>query len=524
MAQEQFSFSAPDPSSSKEPSGESDAGDLRRTAGRGPARARKAVAPTQATKASKADVPKPPATKKTPEESPAFTVSQLTAEIEKRLSLLGRVRVEGEIAGLSRASSGHVYFDLKEAGSLISCVVWRGQAKRALPATFEDGMQVLVRGKLDVYAPHGRYKLIVDRVEPLGVGALLAQLEELKRELKEAGRLDRRRELPKFPRMIGVVTSRDGAALRDFLRTRSLRWPAYPLRLVHTLVQGPGADVAIADAIDRLDASGVDLIVVTRGGGSLQDLWCFNERSVADAIWRSSVPVVSAIGHESDTSLSDLVADFRAHTPTDAAQTVIPDRSILFERIARAGNRLVESAHDQINQREAMLSQLARSRGLADPAAMLRERSAALLESRSRLELSIRRRLEGSLERITRVRSAMERQSPAMRLASTVSRLQMLGEKLTVSCGNTLRQSQQRIELSARSLEAISPLAVLGRGYSITTRASETALNKGTGKSEILIDAESLAPGDLLETRLLHGRVISKTVEIVKAAKDTESK
>ena len=500
MGQESFSFSGSGSEGAGEPRAEPSAADLRRAAVRGPARTPAKAEP------QKADPPKSAAPKD--EESPAFTVSQLTREIEKRLAQLGRIRVEGEVAGLRRASSGHVYFDLKEESALISCVVWRGQAKRALPSSFEEGMQVLVRGKLDVYAPHGRYKLIVDRVEPLGGGALLAKLEELKQELKSAGMLDRSRPLPKFPRRIGVVTSRDGAALRDFLRTRSLRWPAYPVRLIHTLVQGPGADLEIASAIDRLDQSGVDVIVVTRGGGSLQDLWCFNERSVADAIWRSSVPVVSAVGHESDTSLSDLVADFRAHTPTDAAQTVFPDRAELFERIARAGNRLVESAHDQIAERELQLERLASSRGLADPAAMLRERVSALRETRSRLELQVRGRLEHARERLQTSLSALERQSPSLRLARSFARVELLGEKLSVSGDHTLSRARQRLELAARSLESISPLAVLGRGYSITSRATDK-----TGAS-VLLDAEQLSEGELLETRLLRGSVVSRTVEV----------
>ena len=504
MGQENFSFSEQGSEPSRESKPADSAADLRRAAGRGPSPARKKAPPK-------------PSAPSEAEESPAFTVSQLTREIEARLNQLGRVRVEGEVAGLSRASSGHVYFDLKEEGSLISCVVWRGQAKRALPANFEDGMQVLVRGKLDVYAPHGRYKLIVDRVEPLGVGALLARLEELKQELKSAGMLDRFRPLPKYPKRIGVVTSRDGAALRDFLRTRSLRWPAYPVRLAHTLVQGPGADRDIAGAIDRLDQSGVDVIVVTRGGGSLQDLWCFNERAVADAIWRASVPVVSAVGHESDTSLSDLVADFRAHTPTDAAQTVIPDRAVLYERLARAGNRLVESAHEQVTQREELLDRLARSRGLSDPGAMLRERVSSLRETRSRLELQVRGRLEQARARVQDARAAIERQSPAMRLAKSFSRVELFGEKLVVAGEGALSRSQQRIELAARSLEAISPLAVLGRGYSITSRADVAPGEEGS----ILLDAKGLKAGDLLETRLLHGRVVSKAVEVKPSRAET---
>ena len=261
-----------------------------------------------------------------------FTVGELTAEIRARVDEIGRVAVEGELSSLKRHTSGHVYFDLKDEGARIACVIWRSRVSRALRFEPEDGVQVVAHGRLDVYPPRGSYSLIVERLEPRGVGALLLQLERLKEELRGKGWFDRSRRLPAMPRMIGVVTSRDGAALRDFLRTRSLRWKGYPVRLCHAPVQGPGAAAEIAEAIDRLDASGVDVIVLCRGGGALEDLWAFNERPVAEAVWRAGVPVVSGIGHESDTTLVDLVADHRAHTPTAAAQTVVPERSAVRRR------------------------------------------------------------------------------------------------------------------------------------------------------------------------------------------------
>ena len=272
-----------------------------------------------------------------PAEDPVYSVGQLTRSVAERLGGLGRVAVEGELSELATPRSGHVYFKLKEEGAVLSCAVWRSQVRRAFAAEPKEGQQVVAHGRLDVYAPRGTYSLIVEKVEQRGIGALLAELEALKKELHQRGWFARERPLPLLPERVGIVTSRDGAALRDFLRTRSLRWPLYPVRLCHAPVQGPGAARAIAQAIQRLDASGVDLIVVARGGGSLEDLWAFNELPVAEAIWNCSVPVVSGVGHETDFTLADLVADHRAHTPTDAGQTVIPERAALVERAVRAG-------------------------------------------------------------------------------------------------------------------------------------------------------------------------------------------
>jgi exodeoxyribonuclease VII large subunit len=294
----------------------------------------------------------------------AESVTQFTRRIARELTGLGRVRVEGELAGLKRATSGHVYFDLKDAGARLSCVVWASHVARVGRFQPKEGDRVVASGKLDLYAPRGSYSLVVDRLEPGGVGERLARLEAVKAELRARGWFDRSRPLPSLPRIIGLVTSRDGAALRDFLRTRSLRWPGYPLRLVHTPVQGPGAAAAIAAAIGRLAASGVDLIVVVRGGGSLEDLWAFNEEPVARALFECPVPVVTGIGHETDVTLADLVADHRAHTPTDAAQTVIPDRAQWLQGLERLGQHLLQAMSAALERRAEALERLRSGRAL----------------------------------------------------------------------------------------------------------------------------------------------------------------
>ena len=222
----------------------------------------------------------------------------------------------------------------------------------------EDGARVVCHGSLDVYPPYGKHSLIVDRVEARGLGALLAELERLKAQLRDEGLFDRKRPLPRLPRVVGVVTSRDADAWRDFLRTRSLRWSGFPVRLAHSRVQGQAAAREIAGAIEHLDRSGVDVIVVCRGGGAIEDLWCFNDEAVARAAFAASVPVVSGVGHETDTTLIDHVADHRAHTPTDAAQTVIPDRRALEDALQRAAY-LGDAVERALERREERLARAA---------------------------------------------------------------------------------------------------------------------------------------------------------------------
>ncbi|MAB80183.1 MAG: exodeoxyribonuclease VII large subunit [Planctomycetes bacterium] len=425
-----------------------------------------------------------------------YTVGQLTTVIKDRLSELGRIRVAGEITGFKRHTSGHIYFDLKDEGARISAVIWRSTVARGLSFEPGEGDQVLAVGRLDVYEPRGNYKLIVDRLEPMGVGALLAQLEKRKAELAARGWFERQRPLPRYPRRIGLVTSRDGAALKDVLRTRTLRWAGYPVRFCHAPMQGPGAAPAIAEAIARLDSSGVDVIVVCRGGGSLEDLWSFNELVVAEAIWHCSVPVISGVGHETDTTLADLVADRRAHTPTDAAQTVLPDLAELKGRFVRAGNYMLDGMERILARRKDRLGALTRRPALRDAKWILQARRDRLETAWMRLRPSMRTLLHGRSGRLATLQTRLERRSPRAALAEWQRRLGLVSARLLALPGRVLERAQHRLAQNARALEGVSPLAVLRRGYALTTRVGErTPLN----------DAAQLAVGDRVETRLAAG-------------------
>ena len=462
------------------------------------------------------------------------SVAQITHRIDAALKSFGRVAVEGEVSRPKKIASGHVFFTLKDERAAIDAKIWRSQIDRALQAgtKLEDGARVVCHGTLDVYAPYGKHSLIVDRVEARGLGVLLADLERLKVRLREEGLFDRKRPLPRMPRRIGVVTSRDADAWRDFLRTRSLRWPGYPVRIMHSRVQGKIAGAEIASAIARLDASGVDVIVVCRGGGAIEDLWCFNDEAVARAVFESSVPVVTGVGHESDTTLIDYVADHRAHTPTDAAQTVIPDRRALVEALERSHAYLGDALQRVLGARVDRLERAARSRVLRDPAALGADSERRTEDVSRRLMAATSARASAHDQRLERLSGRLTRQSPEARVARVEERLVALGTRLAGATSRILEskfdraaraergivrgieaveaRAIRRFEPAARALGAISPLAVLERGYSITrtaegavvTRAADarantllkTIVTDGEIESVVRADGSSRAP------------------------------
>jgi exodeoxyribonuclease VII large subunit len=414
-----------------------------------------------------------------------LSVRELTRAIKSSLDGFGRLSVEGEVTQLKRAAAGHLYFDLKDLDAKISCAIWRSAVPTALRFDLKEGAKVVAHGRLDVYAPRGTYSLIVQRLEPRGIGDLLAKLEALKAELKGRGWFERRRPLPSLPRVIGLVTSRDTAALQDFLRTRSLRWPLYPVRFVHTSVQGAAAANEIAAAIRRVDASGVDLIVLARGGGSLEDLWCFNELAVAEAIWNTSVPVVTGVGHETDTTLADLVADHRAHTPTDAAQTVIPEKRALLEELERYAGFLGTAIEGTLETRATRLEHA--TRALRFSAAALLDRPAA---------------------RLSALATRVERHHPLARLEGLSARVARAAVRLRVAAEAPLARAEKRAERAAATLEATSPFRVLERGYSITRRPD----------GSLVRSAQGVKAGEMLESVLHEGLLVSR----VESAREKE--
>lgn len=426
-----------------------------------------------------------------------FKVAELTRELKGLLEgKFPSVSVEGEISNFRRNSaSGHCYFTLKDDGAALRCALFRNQARllRFPPA---DGLHVLARGRISVYEAGGEYNLVIDTMEPLGAGALALKFEELKRRLADEGLFDeaQKRRLPFIPRRIGVVTSPTGAAIGDFLRVLHKRWPGMPVLIAPARVQGDGAAAEICRGLQRLAAvPDVDVIVVTRGGGSLEDLWAFNEEAVARAIRRSPVPVVSAVGHEVDFTISDFAADVRAPTPTGAAELIVRVKAELVEALQITSGRLRRAMERQLEQRRGRL--LAARRSLSDPRRVIGERRFALDRLVQRSERTLRERFRQGRAIVATQEASLHRSHPRARLSALRELLTRLEQKASRAIHAELGRDQQRLGQLAGRLDALSPLKVLSRGYALAFGASGRLVRR----------ASDVAPGDVVRVRVGEG-------------------
>jgi exodeoxyribonuclease VII large subunit len=395
-----------------------------------------------------------------------LTVSALTNQVKETLGeAFADVWVQGEISDLTRAGSGHVYLALKDDEARISAVMWRNVAQR-LRFELEEGTEVVCNGSIDVYPPRGSYQLNIRQIVPVGVGALQLAFQQLHKKMSVEGLFDpnRKRPLPRFPQRIGLVTSPQGAAIRDFLQVIDRHWPMVEILVFPTRVQGAGAANEIAAAIriaNRVEPS-MDVIAVVRGGGSAEDLWSFNEEAVCRSIFQSRIPVVSGVGHEVDVTLADLVADVRALTPTEAAERCVPKQAEVSKWLDEAQKRLSVSLGNRLVTAKRELASLATRPVLGKPLDWLRIKSMRLDELQLRLENPMNRRLE------------------------------------------TARHQTQQY---TAKLQSLNPLRVLERGYSVTT----------TCDGRMLTDATQVNVNDQIESRLAKGRVISRVEKTVLA-------
>jgi exodeoxyribonuclease VII large subunit len=430
-----------------------------------------------------------------------LSVTQLNALSRELLEgAFPSVWVEGEISNFQAAGSGHWYFTLKDSGAQLRCAMFRGRNIRARlrPA---NGVSVQVRGGVSLYAPRGDYQLIVDEIEAGGLGALQRAFEELKRRLAAEGLFEaaRKRALPRFPAHVAVVTSAQGAALRDILTVLGRRYPSLPVSVLPVAVQGADAARQIAAAITAVNAHGpqleppVDVIIVGRGGGSLEDLWAFNEEAVVRAIHASAIPVVSAVGHETDVTLADFAADLRAPTPSAAAELVSPDRAELLARLATRAERLRQLHARRLGAARERLDWLARR--LSHPGARLREQSQRLDELELRLRGGMRLRLRLAGVRLATLRSTLAARTPAALLGEHRRVLAQLARRLDTAVRQALNAREERLAAGARLLESVSPLATLGRGYAIVHDAGGVVVR----------DAADVAPGARVRARLARG-------------------
>lgn len=389
----------------------------------------------------------------------ALSVGEFTRLIRGVLEMqFSDVWIAGEVSEVSRPMSGHIYFTIKDEEAQLRCVMWRTAAAR-LKFKIEEGTQLLCLGSIDIYPPRGSYQLVVQQAVPQGVGAMQLAFAQLHKKLAAEGLFDadRKREIPSFPRRVAFVTSPSGAAVRDFLEVARRRWPGLSVLIIPARVQGEGAAAEIARGIEIANrlADAPDVLLVGRGGGSVEDLWCFNEEPVVRAIYASRIPVVSAVGHEIDVTLADLVADLRALTPSEAAERIVPSRSELLERLSSVRSRLASGLAASAKQARRRLEGLAQRRVLSHP----RDRLQAIADRLDQLHTRGKQAMSRKLER--------------------------------------LEQWQARL---AGTLHSLSPLAVLGRGYSVTQREADGRV----------VEQPADAPaGTILRTRVAGGEIRS---------------
>ena len=432
-----------------------------------------------------------------------FSVSRLNREVKALLERgFGVIWLEAEISNLSRPSSGHWYFSLKDANAQVRCCMFR-QRNMLCRFSVQDGQKVLVRARLGLYEPRGEYQLVIEHMEDAGLGALQRQFEQLAAKLSAEGLFanERKRPLPKLPKRIGIITSPTGAAVRDILHVLARRFAAIPVLIYPVSVQGATAAAevcaALAAAAKRADC---DVLILARGGGSLEDLWAFNQESLARAIIASPIPIVTGIGHEIDFTIADFCADLRAPTPSAAAEIVVPDAEEWLVSLRRSGVRLQRALLRSMESRAQRLRWLAGRAAQVSPTARLAQQAQRLDELEQRLSNSVGRLLAERRSAVSELRSLLWQASPIARVQGAAARQKLLLSRLRAAALNNLRRARERLAPLERTLNAVSPLATLQRGYAIVVNA----------EGRILRDAAAATAGSIIEARLAQGSLRAK--------------
>lgn len=436
-----------------------------------------------------------------------LTVSALNNQVKYLLeNQLPAIWVEGEISNLSVPSSGHWYFTLKDRNAQIRAAMFRGRNRgvRFIP---KNGSQVLIKGKVSLYAPRGDYQLIVDTMEEAGEGALRRAFEALKLKLSDQGLFDeeRKKALPELPQQVGIITSGTGAAFRDMVHVLKRRFPALPILLYPVPVQGDEAAPAIVQAIAKAnELKNCDVLIVGRGGGSLEDLWAFNEEQVALAIAASEIPIVSAVGHQTDFTISDFVADLRAPTPSAAAELISPDQIEWLQTITSYEDYFESKMLQLISQLQQQVIHL--SKRLRNPSRELEEAAQKIDQLEIRLKKSVHLKLDGKKERLTNSSIRLLNQNPQKSLPLFSRSIASLTQRLTQAQSRLIERQQLKFTSLAQRLDSISPLQTIARGYSITRNE----------KNELVTNCEQVAKNDVLSIQVKDGTINSQVVNIKK--------
>jgi len=412
---------------------------------------------------------------------------------------LPQVWIEGELSNVAKPASGHLYFTLKDSGAQVRCAMFK---LKAMSLRFRpvDGMQVLLRAKVGLYEPRGEFQLVAEYMEPAGEGALQREFEQLKARLDAEGLFAqaRKRDLPRYARRIGVITSATGAAVRDVLSVLARRWPLADVEVLPVPVQGREAPPAIVKMLRKASASGrYDVLLLTRGGGSLEDLWAFNDEAVARAIHASAVPVVSAVGHEIDFSIADFVADLRAPTPSAAAELLVPDAVAIDRHLRQLHQRMITLQQRQLQAQAQRVDHLLARLQTQQPQARLQRDHERLLHLQRRLTAVLREQSQLRHTRLERLHARLLAQHPSARLPLLARRLAEQDQRLRRAITYLLERQQTKLRHAGHALHAVSPLATLERGYAILLDAEGKVVRS---TREVAADAKlraRLADGEL---------------------------
>jgi exodeoxyribonuclease VII large subunit len=443
-------------------------------------------------------------------ERDVYSVSRLNKEVRLLLeSGLPVLWLEGELSNFAAPASGHWYFSLKDSAAQVRCAMWR-QKNSLVRFRPKDGMAVLVRARVGLYEPRGEYQLLVEHLEEAGEGALKREFEKLKAKLAAEGlfALERKRALPAVPRRIGVVSSPTGAAIHDILRVLRARFPAAAVLLYPTAVQGAAAVPEIVRAIEAASRRNeCDVLIISRGGGSLEDLWCFNDERVARAIATCRVPTISGVGHEVDVTIADFVADVRAPTPSAAALVAVPDKQSWLELLVQLEQRFAGAVGRALRAQGLAVGALAQRLQISHPGARLAQHAQRLDDLEQRLRLSLRAAVLARQQHLENLSTRLWRENPRHRLEALCAHAAALRQRLVTTFAGSLNALEQRLALASRTLDAVSPLATLGRGFAVVSRVADGTL---------LRDAAQAPAGTEIEARLARGRVRAQVTRQIK--------
>lgn len=432
-----------------------------------------------------------------------ISVRDLTRHIKTTLEgdlNLQNVWVRGEISNFTHHSSGHMYFTLKDAQSRVKSIMFSSSNQKMsfLP---KEGMMVLARGSISIYERDGQYQFYIQQMQPDGIGSLYLAFEQLKKKLEAEGLFaaNRKRPIPRYPRTIGVITSPTGAAVRDVMTTLKRRFPSVPVLIYPVLVQGKQAAPSIVRAIEAFNRHGeADVLIVGRGGGSLEELWAFNEEAVARSIVASQIPVISAVGHETDFTISDFVADLRAATPTAAAELAVPHYLEMKQQLSQFDHRMQRGLFKLLEQSRTRLERMLKSQGLANPRKQLQQPAERLDRLTEQLMYRIRSRLANDQHRLMKLERGLGTYNPKQQIVFARKRQDAASRQLAQAMRMLARMKRNRFSSQIRHLDALSPLKIMQRGYSLVYDEKEKRLVKSI---------QQVQPGDLIKVRLTDGQL-----------------